>query len=76
MPETYDRPRFKNRGHCFDLDQHDHGSRHRNGRGCVHDDAQRAMVGVALDRVEVRHLDDGQQRQQDKTHHGDHRQST
>jgi hypothetical protein len=26
--------------------------------------------------VEVRHLDDGQQRQQDKTHHGDHRQST
>ena len=68
VPVTNDRSRFEHRRRRFDLDHDDHGSRHRNGRGCVHDDAQRAMIGVALDGMDVRHLDDSQQRKQDKTH--------
>jgi hypothetical protein len=34
------------------------------------------MVGVAVNLMDVRHLDYGQQRQQDKAHHSNHRQST
>ena len=68
MPVADDSARFENRGRRFDPNQDDHGSRYRNGRGGVHDDAQRAMIGVALDGMDVRHLDDSQQRKQDKTH--------
>jgi len=57
------------------IDQDDQGSRHRYWGGCVHDDAQRATVGVALDRMDVRHLHHGQQRQQGKTHHSGQGQS-
>jgi len=42
----------------------------------MHRDAQRAMVGIAVERMHVRHLDHRQQRQQDKTHHGHQRQSS
>jgi hypothetical protein len=70
-----DRERFKNRGRSLNLNQHDHGSRDRDRRRCVHYDAQRAVVGIALERMHVRHLDHGQQRQQGKTHNGDQRQS-
>ncbi len=68
MPVADDRPRFENRGRRFDLDQDDDCSRYRNRRGGVHDDAQRAMVGVALNGMDVRHLDYGQQRKKNKTH--------
>jgi hypothetical protein len=34
------------------------------------------MVGVALNGVDVRHLDYGEQRQQDQTHYGDNRPGT
>jgi len=76
VPVTNDRSRFEHRRRRFDLDQDDHGSRHRNGRGCVHDDAKLAMVGIALSGMDVRYLDHGQQRQQDKTHKGDDRPGT
>lgn len=33
------------------------------------------MVGVAVERMHVRHLNHGQQRKQDNTQHGDPRQS-
>lgn len=68
------RPKYRGRG--LDLDQDDHGGRCCNGRGCVHDDAQRAVVGVALNGMYVRHLDDGQQREQHKTHYGHDRPGT
>jgi hypothetical protein len=71
MPVTNDCAGFENRGRRFDLDHDDHDSRYHNGRGCVHDNAQRAMVCVTLDGMDVRHLDYGQQRKQDKTHDGD-----
>jgi len=70
MPVAHDRARLEYRRRRFNLDQNDHGSRYRNGRGCVHDDAQRAMVGVALNGMDVRHLNDGQQRKHGKTHNG------
>ena len=61
----------KHWGGSLDLDQHDHRGHDRDGRSRVHHDAQRAMVGVAVERMHVRHLDHGQQRQQGKTHNGD-----
>jgi hypothetical protein len=70
MPVTDDRARSEDRGRRFDLDQGDHCSRYCDGRGCMHDNAQRAMVGVALNRMDVRHLDYGQQRKKDKAHDG------
>jgi hypothetical protein len=76
MPVTGDCVRFKYRGRTLDLDQHHHGSGHRNGRRRMHRNAQRAMVGIGVYRVDVRHLDYSQQAQQDKTHHGHQRQST
>lgn len=40
----------------------------------MHDDAQLAVIGVALIGVQVRNLGYGQKRQQDKAHRGDYRQ--
>lgn len=76
VPVTNQRSRFENRGSRFDLDQDHRGSRDRNGRSRVHDNAQRAMVSIALSGMDVRHLDHGEQRQQDKTHYGDNGPST
>ena len=39
----------------------------RDRRSRLHGDAQLAMVGVAVQRMHVRHLDHGQQRQQSQT---------
>jgi len=75
MPVTDERARFKSWAATLHLDQHNYGSRHRNGRGRMHDDAQLAMVGIALERMRVRHLDHRQQRQEGKAHHGGNRQS-
>ena len=59
-----------------DPDQEDNCRGHRNRRRRVHGNAELAMIGVGLQRMDVRHLDHGQQRQQGKTHYRDHRQST
>jgi hypothetical protein len=58
-----------------DLNQHDHRGHYGDGRCRVHDDAQRAMVGIAFERMGVCNLGHGKQRQQDQTHHCDQRQS-
>jgi hypothetical protein len=59
-----------------DLDQ-DHNYRsHRHRRRRVHGNAKLAMVGVSFQRMGVCYLNDGQQRQQGKTHNSDRRQST
>jgi hypothetical protein len=52
-----------------DPDQGDGNRRDRDRRRRMHDDAQRAMVGGAFLRMNVRHLDYGQQREQDQAHH-------
>ena len=53
-----------------DCDQHDH-----DGHNRVHGDAQRAMVGIAIGRMDVRYLNDGKQREQDQAQNGRHLQS-
>jgi hypothetical protein len=53
-----------------DSDQHNHGRGGGNGRCRVQNDAQRAMVPIALERMVVGHLGHGQQGQQDQTQQG------
>jgi hypothetical protein len=64
MPEADDCTRLDNRRWGPHSDQDDRGRHHRNRRGRVHCDAQRAMVGITVQRVHMRHLDHGQQGQQ------------
>jgi hypothetical protein len=64
MPVTGDGAGLKNRGGRCDPDQND-GSRRDSNRNCrVHDDAERAMVGIAFLSVKMGHLGDGEQSQQ------------
>lgn len=77
MPIPDNSGNFKNyRSGGLDLNQHDHRSHDRDRRGGMHRDAQRAMICIAFERMHVRYLHHSQQRQQDKTQHGNHRQST
>ncbi len=75
MPVADDSVRLKNRGGDLDLDQDDHGRADRDGRRGVHHNAERAVIGIGVHRMDVSHLDYCEQRQQDKTHHGGNRQS-
>ena len=49
------------------LDKDNHNRHGDCRRGGVQDDAQRAMVCIAFERMHVRHLGHGQQRQQGQT---------
>jgi hypothetical protein len=51
------------------------GKQHHQGHNGVNRNAQRATVGIAAGSVVVRNLDDGQQGQQHKAHHGSHPQT-
>jgi len=73
MPIPREGSRLKNKGAGLDLNQDDNGRGNGHGRCRVHQDAQRAVVGVAFERVNVGHLHHGQQRQQDQAHHGHQR---
>ncbi len=42
----------------------------------MQDDAQRAMIGLGFQRMNVRYLNDSQKRQQNKTQHRSHRESS
>jgi hypothetical protein len=75
VPIAGDRLRLENGRAGLDLNQNNNGSCNRDGRGCMEQDAEGAVVGIGIDRMHVRHLDYGEERQQDKTHDGDHRQS-
>jgi hypothetical protein len=59
--------RHKYRGRGLHLDQHNHRRDDSNRGSRLHRDAQRAMVGIRLQRVHMRHLDHNQQRQQGQT---------
>ena len=76
MPIAGDRARLKNQGAGLDLDHDDDGRRDCDGGCRVEQDAEWAVVGIGVDRMHVGYLYDGEQRQQDKTHYGDDRQST
>ena len=65
---------FKDRGRGFKLDKHDGCSRDRNRRRRVHDNAQRAVVGIAGIGMQVGYLDDSHQRHHGQTRHGHPRQ--
>jgi hypothetical protein len=67
MPVADDRARFNNRRVAPYDDQDDRCRHRRNRRRRVHSDAQRAMIGIPVQRVHMRHLDHGQQGQQDQT---------
>jgi len=64
MPVAGDGARFDNRRWRPHTDQNDRCRHHRNRRRRVHCDAQRAMVGIALQGMHVRHLDQDQKHQQ------------
>jgi hypothetical protein len=76
MPVAGDSVRFKNRGSALDMDQDHHGGRHCDWGCRMHYYAKGAMVGCGLNRVNVCHLDQGEQCKQEKTYHRDHRQAT
>jgi hypothetical protein len=76
MPMADDSVRSIFRGSSLKLHQHHYGSGHRHRRRGMHRNAQRAMVGIGIYRVNVDYLHHGQKHQQNKTHHGRQRQST
>jgi hypothetical protein len=64
MPVTDNCAGLGNRRRASHSDQYHRDRHHRNRRSRVHRNAQRAMVRIALQRMHVRHLGHGQQRQQ------------
>jgi hypothetical protein len=75
MPIACNRARLKNWRSSLYLNQDNDRGSYGDRRGCLQQNAKRAVVGIGVYRMHVRHLNYGQQRQQDKAHHGDHRQS-
>jgi hypothetical protein len=70
MPHSNYGSRIENRNRCSDLHQDDNRCRHLYRSHGVHHDAQRTVVGIIVERVHVRYLDHGQQRQQSHAHDG------
>ena len=68
VPMADGHARLNDRRRTSETDQDEHGCHQRNRRSRLHGDAQRAMIGVTRQRMYVRHLNQGQQRQQRKTH--------
>jgi hypothetical protein len=58
-----------------DSDQHNHSRGDGHGRRRVHDDAQRAAVGIALKCMVVGYLGHSQERQQDQAQQGNSTES-
>jgi hypothetical protein len=61
MPVAGDRARLNNWRRAPNYDQDDRCRHHRNRRRRVHRNAQRAMVGIPVKWVHMRHLDHCQQ---------------
>ena len=68
MPDRSNRTYVENGRNSLDLNQHDGNDGSRDGRRGMQNDAKRAVVGVGVDRVDVRHLNDREQSQQRQTH--------
>ncbi len=54
------------RGGRAELNQDDEGGSNRDWNDGVENDAERAVVGVGFQGMNVRHLDDGEERKQDE----------
>lgn len=57
------------------MDHHNGCRNHRGGRHRVHHNAQLAVVGIGLVGMQMRHLGNGQKREQDEAqdrHYGQH----
>jgi hypothetical protein len=67
VPIPDDRARLDNRLGGADSDQDYYSRGNRNRCRGVHRNAQRTMVGIAVQRMYVRHLDHGHHRQQSQT---------
>jgi hypothetical protein len=76
VPGTGDCVCLKNRGRALDLDQHHFGGRNRHRGRRMHRNAQRAMIGIGFQRMDVRNLHHGQKREQNQTYEGRNRQSS
>ena len=76
MPVTSDSPDLKHGSGHRHLNQRHEGHGGHDGRGRVHHDAQRAMIGVAAFLVTMRNLRDGQHCQQNHANKRYGRKST
>lgn len=72
MPVTEDRPRFENRNRHSHLNKNRDGRRKCNRNNGMHRDAQRAVVCIGFQRMDVRDLHHGQQREKYQTYQGSH----
>ena len=73
MPGPENRAYLHGRGLRAQSDKNDDCNRNRDGRGGVQHGAERAVICVRGQRVDVRHLHHGQQGQQNEANHRDHR---
>lgn len=73
MPGANFCARFENRQGCSDLHQDDDGGSDSNGRHGMHHGAQRTMVGIGDEGMDVGNLGDCQKRQKDEAHDRNHR---
>jgi hypothetical protein len=71
MPNSSYAAEGNNRSDRLDLHQHDGKHDCRNRRCRVQDDTQRTVVSIGVDRVYVRHLDNGEQRKKHQAHQYD-----
>jgi hypothetical protein len=75
MPGARDRLRLEYDYAALDLNEKNESGGNQNRNCRMHADTERAMIGISIDRVGVRDLRDGKQRQQDETHQGNGGQS-
>jgi len=61
-------PHLDLRNECLHLDEDNEGCRNRQWSRGVQDDADGAVVGVGIDRVHVRHLDESEQGEKGQAH--------
>ncbi len=76
MPGSNHRQRFQNGRRRSNLNKNNDGRGDRNRSHRVQHNAQRAMVGIAFQRMDVGYLDDRQQRQQNQAHNRGHRKAS
>lgn len=69
MPVSTNRASLKLRVRCGSDPDHDNAGCHDHERhDRVHYNAERAMISISTDRMHMRHLGHGQERQQDEAH--------
>jgi hypothetical protein len=67
MPVSRNRANFEPRQRWGSDPDHDNASRHEHERHHrVHSNAERAMISIIANRMHMRHLSNGQKRQQDE----------